>query len=53
MFNTIITYIRANVGEIAKKKKKEEKRLSKITKGVEEDQTPSVKDEESPVSDNT
>ncbi|MDX2465275.1 MAG: hypothetical protein QNK31_12285 [Porticoccus sp.] len=39
--------------EIAKKKKKEEKRLSKITKGVEEDQTPSVKDEESPVSDNT
>ena len=39
--------------EIAKKKKKEEKRLNKIAKGVEEDQVSLVKDEDNTRKDDT
>jgi hypothetical protein len=39
--------------EIAKKKKKEEKRLNKITKGVEEEQVPLAGDEDTTIDSNT
>ncbi len=35
--------------EIAKKKKKEEKRLNKIAKGIEDAQTPLVDDEDTTI----
>ena len=38
--------------EIAKKKKKEEKRLSKLTKGVEEDQIPLADSEDTTLDSN-
>ncbi len=39
--------------EIAKKKKKEEKRLNKMTKGAEEKQGPLAHDEETTIDSNT
>jgi len=39
--------------EIAKKKKKEEKRLNKLAKNVEENQTPLADDENTPTDSNT
>ncbi len=39
--------------EIAKKKKKEEKRLNKLTKGVEENQIPLADNEDTNIDRNT